>query len=354
MHDVFISYSKSDNLAADAACAALENAGIRCWIAPRNVHSGYYWAEQIVNAIDDCRVMVLIFSAAANISSQVLREVEKAIRKGTPIHPVRIENVEPTKSMEHFLHSLHWLDALTPPLERHLQILCKDVKAYLDNHSEPDRADNGPQSEIDSGAVSASDIVRSPREGGSVDKQRQPFISPIRRHWWPIAALLALLAICGSGAIYFLASSRVNCETASDCNELGHAYNDKKQWDDAIRAFKKAIDLDSNAADYLNLGWAYNGKHEWDLAVNAFSKTIQLDPNPNDPNLAAAFVDRGYAYAAQKNWSRAIADYDEAIRVDPEYASAFYYRGESKQALGDTLGSQADKAEAHKINPKDF
>ena len=31
-HDVFISYSREDKLAADAACATLEAAGIRCWI----------------------------------------------------------------------------------------------------------------------------------------------------------------------------------------------------------------------------------------------------------------------------------------------------------------------------------
>ncbi len=33
--DVFISYSSIDKTTADAACNALESAGIRCWIAPR-------------------------------------------------------------------------------------------------------------------------------------------------------------------------------------------------------------------------------------------------------------------------------------------------------------------------------
>jgi TIR domain len=31
--DVFISYSSKDKTTADATCASLENAGIRCWIA---------------------------------------------------------------------------------------------------------------------------------------------------------------------------------------------------------------------------------------------------------------------------------------------------------------------------------
>ncbi|MBV9273036.1 MAG: hypothetical protein JO333_04020 [Verrucomicrobia bacterium] len=45
--DVLISYAFADKLAADAACAAPEAAGIRCWIAPRNVSPGVDNAEAI-------------------------------------------------------------------------------------------------------------------------------------------------------------------------------------------------------------------------------------------------------------------------------------------------------------------
>jgi TIR domain len=38
--DAFISYSANDKVIADAACATLERAGIRCWIAPRDVVPG--------------------------------------------------------------------------------------------------------------------------------------------------------------------------------------------------------------------------------------------------------------------------------------------------------------------------
>ena len=39
-HDVFISYAAKDRTVAEAACAALESEGIRCWIAPRDVLPG--------------------------------------------------------------------------------------------------------------------------------------------------------------------------------------------------------------------------------------------------------------------------------------------------------------------------
>ena len=130
-HDVFISYSREDKLAADAACATLEAAGIRCWIAPRDILPGSEWGEAIVDAIDRSVVMVLIFSANANESRQIRREVERAVEKGVTIVPVRIEQAEPTRSLAYFMAGVHWLDALTPPLEQHLQRLAASIKAFL-------------------------------------------------------------------------------------------------------------------------------------------------------------------------------------------------------------------------------
>ena len=114
--DAFISYASADKTAADAACAVLEAGGIRCWVAPRDISPGREYAAAIIDAIDQCRVMVLIFSSSANDSPQVRREIERAASKGVAIMPVRIEKVAPTKSMEYFLGDIHWLDAMTPPI----------------------------------------------------------------------------------------------------------------------------------------------------------------------------------------------------------------------------------------------
>jgi len=43
-HDVFISHSAQDKAIADAVCAALENAAVRCWVAPRDVQPGRSFA----------------------------------------------------------------------------------------------------------------------------------------------------------------------------------------------------------------------------------------------------------------------------------------------------------------------
>jgi hypothetical protein len=130
-HDAFISYSHVDKATADAACATLEKAGIRCWIAPRDITPGVEWGAAIVNAIDNSRVIVVIFSSSANGSPQIRREVERAINAGVPVVPVRIENVVPTESLAYFMSAVHWLDAITPPLEQHLQRLADSIKGLL-------------------------------------------------------------------------------------------------------------------------------------------------------------------------------------------------------------------------------
>jgi hypothetical protein len=130
-HDVFISHSAQDKSVADAVCAALEQAGVRCWIAPRDVQPGRSFAGEITRAIQQSKAMVLIFSAHSNNSQQVLREVQLAVSSHLHIIQLRIEDVRPNDDLTYFLSTPHWLDALAPPLETHLRRLVSAVKALL-------------------------------------------------------------------------------------------------------------------------------------------------------------------------------------------------------------------------------
>ncbi len=130
-HDVFLSYSSRNKAVADAVCAGLENGKIRCWIAPRDVLPGSNYGESIVSALESCRVVVLIYSAASNVSPAVLREAERAMNFGKPIIPFRLEDVPMAKGMEFFLASCHWLDAMSPPMEEHIAKLSGAVRGLI-------------------------------------------------------------------------------------------------------------------------------------------------------------------------------------------------------------------------------
>jgi TIR domain/Domain of unknown function (DUF4384) len=132
-HNVFISYSSQDMAIADAACNALEAAGIRCWIAPRNIVAGTDWPVAITQAIADCRLVLLIFSAHSNESKEVARELKCAEDGEKVVVPFRIAEVRPTSMLQYYMSATHWLDAISPPLESHLPKLCDTVRLFCPN-----------------------------------------------------------------------------------------------------------------------------------------------------------------------------------------------------------------------------
>jgi hypothetical protein len=191
-HDVFISYSSKDKPVADAVCATLEGQRIRCWVAPRDVLPGLPYGEAIVDAIEASRVLVLVFSANANTSPQVMREVERAVSKGIPVIPLRIEAIRPSKSLELFISAPHWLDALTPPLAKHLQSLGETVRLLLSRLGQ--RTDPaGAEPEAPAGATepaAGGQAEPSTRPAASGAGGSKPAVSGRRRRFFALGAVL--------------------------------------------------------------------------------------------------------------------------------------------------------------------
>src|SRR5262245_65277187 len=134
-HDVFVSYATADRAAAFAVVAGLESQSIRCWVAPRGIPAGSEYGQEIVEAVKACRILVVIFSAQANSSPHVRREVERAVSARRAILPFRIEDIAPTGAMEYALGNTHWLDAFTRPLDPHIAALGSTAQRMLGRDS---------------------------------------------------------------------------------------------------------------------------------------------------------------------------------------------------------------------------
>jgi len=133
MGGVFISYSQADRECAFELVGQLEEQGVQCWIAPRDIAPSADWAAEIMDAISAAQVMILVFSASSNQSPQVRREVERAVHKQLSILPFRIEDVLPSKSLEFFLSTQHWMDAFPPPRGAHYARLYSHLKTQLNS-----------------------------------------------------------------------------------------------------------------------------------------------------------------------------------------------------------------------------
>jgi hypothetical protein len=129
---VFISHAARDQGLARSVCAALEGAGIRCWMAPRDIPDGADWAAEIVSAIERSRALLLLLTEHANASRQVGREVGCADTRGVPLVPVRLAEVPLAGRLEFFVGDEQWIDALARPLEPVLDDLVARVRARLE------------------------------------------------------------------------------------------------------------------------------------------------------------------------------------------------------------------------------
>jgi hypothetical protein len=180
--DVFISYSQPDHVCAFELVARLEAEGINCWIAPRDIAPSADWAAEIMDAISSVHVMILVFSANSNLSPQVRREVERAVHKQLSVLPFRIENVSPSKSLEFFLSSQHWMDAFPPPREPHYTRLCTYLKTQL--AADPVRQALpaiAPASGASTHAFESSQLLH-------IERQLAGYIGPLAKHLVKTAA----------------------------------------------------------------------------------------------------------------------------------------------------------------------
>jgi hypothetical protein len=130
-YDVFLSHASQDKPVAERLVVAMENAGISCWIAPRNVTAGVPYEQEILDAIHNAKVMVLVFSSHTNQSQHVAREVGLAMGQRVSVIPFMIEDVGPAGSLEYFLDTTHRLAAHTPPLEGHFGSLVRAVYVLI-------------------------------------------------------------------------------------------------------------------------------------------------------------------------------------------------------------------------------
>ena len=108
---VFISYSTKDAESANLVHSYLEGNGVSCWIASRNIEGGESFAVQIVDAIDECAVFVVIASGSSNDSHHVSNEISLAFGKNKKIIPFRLQNFSLSKSSEYFLQQAQWINA---------------------------------------------------------------------------------------------------------------------------------------------------------------------------------------------------------------------------------------------------
>jgi TolB-like protein/Flp pilus assembly protein TadD len=173
---VFISYASQDAAIAQKVCSALEGAGFRCWIAPRDVVPGTLYADGIVGAIDESSILVLILSAQAVASAHVGRELERAASKRHPIVALRLDTAPLTRAFEYFLNESQWIEVGAGNSEAAIEKLVTAVEQHL-----------------------APGAATSPTKANRTSAVQRKVAAP--RRTWVVAAVVVAVLLAGG---YFL------------------------------------------------------------------------------------------------------------------------------------------------------
>lgn len=151
-HQVFISYATPDRAAADRVCRALEQAGVSCWIANRDIEAGTIFPATIVEALNTARAVVLVLTEHAVASPHVLSEVGYAFNAKKRILPFRLSPVDLPDELEYYLSLTQWLDAPDGCTDENLARL---TAATLDSLAGRPRLRRGPEATRRLGMIAA-------------------------------------------------------------------------------------------------------------------------------------------------------------------------------------------------------
>lgn len=120
---------------------------------------------------------------------------------------------------------------------------------------------------------------------------------------------------------------------AAAYNNMGISLNDIDKIDEAIIAFRKAIELrPDNEPAYNNLGNVLKKKNQFDEAIISYRKAIELEPN-----FTGAYFNLGGALNKNDQVDEAIVAYRKVIELEPNFTRAYYRLGNALKK-NDQLG----------------
>ncbi|HET9136105.1 MAG TPA: TIR domain-containing protein [Candidatus Kapabacteria bacterium] len=93
MADIFISYSSKDREKAEELSQVLASAGLSVWIDKQGIGAATSWTREIAEALDACRVFVLLLSNNSLASKNVIKELSLAAEAEKHIIPIELEPI---------------------------------------------------------------------------------------------------------------------------------------------------------------------------------------------------------------------------------------------------------------------
>jgi tetratricopeptide (TPR) repeat protein len=135
--------------------------------------------------------------------------------------------------------------------------------------------------------------------------------------------------------------------SAEDWFEKGNSFRIFNQYEEAIMAYTRALNINPRFADaYNNRGLARADKGNYDRSIADYNSALEINPR-----YALAYYNRGGVWVDKGDYDSAIADFNKALEINPRFAEAYSGRGVTWAYKGDYDSAIADFNSALEINP---
>jgi len=260
--EVFISYASEDRARILDLVDRLRKAGVSVWIDQMGIEGATMWSQEIVEAIDGCKVLILAISEQSTESENVVKELALASERRKKILPVCLDSSGIPKSMEYQLAGIQRVEYVEREEERGLQAMIRSLgklgvtvceEASQEAAKTPGFISHGPSHHI----------------GAKVAKRESAV-------WLKVVAGVAVLAVFALAGVLFMDSS-----SAPTPGQITLDQAEKKAVEET-KALAKSAALDTNRVVVLPFKTIDTSGETADLGYGLVSTlTSKLQPLDN-------------------------------------------------------------------------
>ena len=346
--EVFVSYSRNDKDRVLDLSGKLRAAGVSLWLDTSGIDAATLWGEQIVNALESAKVLLLMLSESAVRSDNVAKEVMLVSERKGHILPVHLEPTPIPSSLKYQLAGIQHVEYFDPAqadesLKAILRALERiGVTVALRQEAKPATPAVRPAAHPVAQAGASREhgaLAVLPFDNISPDQETDYFSNGLTEELIARLSIVSEIELISRWASMQLKDRKQDIRAIG--NELGARYivgGSVRRFQDSVRITVQLVDVATNRQIWGN---TYKGKLDdiFDIQEQVaqqivealklkltFSEKVSLTKRQTLNAQAYDLYLRGEDYLyrlTKRSVERAIQLFEKAIELDPRYAAAY-------------------------------
>jgi len=351
--DVFISYSREDKDRVLDLAAKLRGAGVSLWIDQGGIDGATLWGEEIVKALENAKVLLLVVTESAVRSHNVAKEVVLASERKGHILPVHLEPTQIPSSLRYPLAGIQHIEYFQGDADTNLRTILRSLERVGVRIAPPPQDHKAGASVEDQRTVSAAATVAQgteqlieqgalavlPFDNISPDQETDYFSDGLTEELIARLSLVSEIELVSRWASMQFKGRKQDIRAIG--NELGARYiigGSVRRFHESVRITVQLVDVATNRQLWGN---TYKGKLDdiFDIQEQvaqqivealrlklSFSEKVSLTKRQTVNAQAYDLYLRGQDYLyrlTKRSVEYAIQLFEKAIELDPRYAAAY-------------------------------